>query len=364
MRSLFTLLILLAIAVDVFPCSPKQEWIPVIFITGRAEAEFIGQAGNNNKYKISVQGKFHPGTHGLVLRCSNDYCCDLYDKTAKYRISYCLDQPCGCVSTVTVPSKCFDIPMASFCDPLNGISCAGPYFHSFEQFKGNVAEAGKKGGCPNNNTNNCQENEIPILEFEGTFIYQRAIDATYPYTLNITVCLTEGIKQTGACKKISAIISYGCPDPCCPPECPVNCPVSPQSVCEGDDDGGGDPCNGTLRISSNGWITFRVLKQGDEVIPWTHLSNVDTNPALTPNGPLNFELACGNYDIEYDEADQKEEGDEVCWSPSRYVTIKRDRIKDVVANKREWHHHVKFPDGHYEPHSPDECPYKNTTCNK
>ena len=367
MKKIFFISLFLMISIKAFSCSPKQIWIPAFFVDVQGSEEYIGDNGNNYRFKIILQGNFNPGTRGIELQCGTD-CCDLYDQIAKYRISYCIDQPCGCLSTMNVPLKCEDIPLAEFCDPERGLSCGGPYFREFDQFSGGVADPGMKGGCPANNQLECKPEELAILEFQGIFFYERGKNETYPFILETMVCVVEGIKQTGACRKVSIIIDKPpdiCPDPCCPPECGPphdNCIPSPSDEC---DDGGGGKCKGTLRVSSNGWITFRVLKQGMEVVPWTNLSNVNTNPALVANGPLSYQqLNCGTYDIEYDEVDQKEEGNEVCWTPGRHVTVTKNNIRDAVANKREWHHHVKFSDGHYEPHAPDKCPYIGTACNR
>ena len=136
--------ITLAIA---FSCSPKQIWFPLTMINLQGDSEFLGGDSSNYKFRIKLNGKFHPGTHGLELNCGGDACCDIYYEISKYRISYCVDQPCNCTSTVSVPSKCEDMPLAEFCDPMKGISCEGPYFHEFDEFKGNVSNPGLRGGC-------------------------------------------------------------------------------------------------------------------------------------------------------------------------------------------------------------------------
>jgi len=361
----FVLLVSILISPYLHPCSPKQVWIPLFIINLDANYDKIGQQGNNYVYRINIYGKFHPGTHSLELNCSQDDCCKIYDKIAKYKISYCVDQPCGCQANIMMPSKCSDIPLASFCQPEQGLSCSGPYFKQFDEFTGNVAAPGLQGGCSSNTNRSCKDTDIPILEFNASFIYQLSKNANYPYTLKITVCFIEGIKNFGICMNKNVILDRLCPEPCCPPECKPPCEVSPPEECQGDNDDDDQPdCYGKLRISSNGWITFRVLKNGFQVIPWTDLSNVNTNPALIANGPLTFDLQCGSYDIEYDEEDQLEEGNEICWIPDKKFQIKRGKITDVLANKREFHYHIKFRDGHYELHPPWECPYNNQVCHK
>ncbi len=194
-------LMLITISNYIFPCSPKQIWIPLKLINIEADYQKIGEKGNINIYKITVLGKFHPGTHGLELNCSYEQCCDIYDKIAKYRISYCINQPCSCQTETMLPSKCSDIPLASFCEPENALSCHGPHFHQFDDLTGNVSNPGLKGGCPNNNQLNCKSTDIPILEFEGTFNFELSKDVQYPYNLEITTCLVDGVRNNGECIK-------------------------------------------------------------------------------------------------------------------------------------------------------------------
>ena len=133
-----------------YPCSPKQVWIPITVSNIQIVPTKIGEHGNNNVYRINLYGSFHPGTHGLELNCSQNDCCKVYDKIAKYKVSYCVDQPCGCQANIMMPSKCSDIPLASFCQPEQGLSCSGPYFKQFDYFTGNVADPGLQGGCSSN----------------------------------------------------------------------------------------------------------------------------------------------------------------------------------------------------------------------
>lgn len=366
MKKIFIILFVIAlitIANIVYACIQKQIWYPLTIISINAKAIKIGERGNINIFKIIVWGKFHPGTHALDLDCGSDEgCCSVIDKIAKYRISYCINQPCGCLTTIDLPSKCLDIPLASFCQPEEYLSCSGPYFKQFDEFSGNVASPGLRGGCPTNDQLRCKTFDIPILEFQSSFIFELSKDANTPYNLDVTTCFTEGIKNQGECAKRTVLIIRECPEPCCPPDCKPPCKQSDN--CNGDDDDDNPNCYGKLRISSNGWIAFRILKNGIEVVPWTNLSNINTNPALIPNGPLTYNLKCGTYDIEYDKQDQLEEGNEVCWTPNKRFTIKKNKITDVLANKREFHYHIKFKDGHYEPHAPWDCPYNQQNCNK
>lgn len=358
---LFVITIISAASI-VSACSQKQIWYPLKIVNIDVNYDIIGENGNNNVYRILVSGKFHPGTHALDLSCGYEDCCSIIDKIAKYRVSYCINQPCTCISTLDLPSKCLDIPLASFCQPEDSISCSGPYFKQFDDFSGNVADPGLAGGCPTNNQLRCKTFDIPILEFQSSFIFELSKDANYPYNLDVSVCFTEGIKNRGDCAKKTVTIVYRCPEPCCPPECKPPCKQSDD--CGGDNDDDDPNCYGKLRISSNGWITFRILKNGIQVVPWTNLSNINTNPALVANGPLMYDLKCGIYDIEYDKEDQLEEGNEICWTPDKRFTIRRNKITDVLANKREFHYHIKFRDGHYEPHAPWDCPYNQQSCNR
>jgi len=360
MKNIIIILLILALGNIAYSCSPKQIWIPVVLLNLQSENKIIGENGGNYIYRIKINGTFQPATKGVELQCGTE-CCDIYESVGNYKISYCIDEPCGCSSTMTMPSKCEDMPMQNFCDPLQGIACSGPYFHPFQSLRGSVYDPGLKGGCPTGKSNSCKDTDIGELWFEGEFEYERAKDASYPYTLNVKVCVVDGLRGSGSCRNEPVILQEPCF--CCPPDCDPPCTPLPPEQC--DDGGGGNgDCKGKLRISSNGWLKIRVLKQGVEVVPWTYISNVNTNPALKANGPVSYELDCGYYDIEYNEDDEWEEGNEVCWTPGRHIKVRKDQTTDVSANKREWHWHIKFRDGHYQPHSPEECPYRDTVCVK